>query len=60
MIDFDELTEEQRLCLKRHILVDRQESVSYGELTMADELVSDEELENLYSGTVFTEEDFWG
>ena len=60
MIDFDELTEEQRMCLKRQMLVDSQESVSYGELAMADELVSDEELEDMYGGTVFTEDDFWG
>ena len=58
MIDFDELTEEQKIYLKQQILVDSQESVSYGELAMADELVSDEELEEVYGGTVFSEEDF--
>ena len=29
MIDFDELTEEQRMCLKRQMLVDSQERGDY-------------------------------
>ena len=53
-----ELTDEQRLQLKQHLLCERQESVSYGELADADELITDEELEEAYSGTEFVEGDF--
>ena len=60
MLSFDELNDEQRLELKQSILCARELNVSYGELADADELVSDEELEEEYGATVFSEDDFIG
>lgn len=53
-----ELNDEQRLQLKQSLLCERQESVSQGELVMADELITDEDLEKAYSATEFVEGDF--
>jgi hypothetical protein len=59
---FDELNENQRIELKQHILEERNErtgeGTSYGELALADDLVSDEDLRDRYEGTVFSEDDF--
>lgn len=59
---FAELNEDQRIQLKQHILVDRNEAMGkgtfYGELADADELVSDEDLEAEYGGTEFSPDDF--
>ena len=59
---FDELSEEQKLELKQHILTERNEQrgegTSYGELADADELVNDETLEAEYGGTEFSPDDF--
>ena len=61
-MNFFELNDAQRLELKQNILSQRYdargETPSYGELAMADELVSDEDLEDWYGDTVFSEDDF--
>ena len=53
-----ELTEEQKIQLKQQIMCDQELYVSWGELAMADDLVSDDELEEVYGGTSFVPEDF--
>lgn len=57
-----ELNDEQMLQLKQSILEARNEArgegTSYGELSMADNLVSDEDLADWYDGTEFSEGDF--
>jgi hypothetical protein len=59
---FDELNEDQRTELKQCILMERNEhrgeGTSYDELALADDLVSDESLRDLYEGTEFSEDDF--
>ena len=59
---FNELNEEQRLQLKRCVVEarneERGEGTSLEELSMADDLVDDEVIEDWYGGTVFVEEDF--
>ena len=54
-----ELNNEQKKQLKESILSERDNNVSLGELLMADELVSDDELEEQYGGIEFVEEDFF-
>ena len=41
------------------MLVERQENTSYGELSNADELISDEELIEEHGNTFFVDEDFF-
>lgn len=53
-----ELSEEQKLELKQNFLT-KDNDVSYGELASADELVSDEELEEEYGNVEFTDDDFF-
>lgn len=55
-----ELTENRRLQLKQYMLMQKQlnEGTSWGELAEADSLVSDEELEDEYGDTDFSEDDF--
>ena len=60
MLNFNELTWEQKLQLKQQILVDREQNLSWGEWVMADSIVSDKELEDMYGDTVFSKDDFWG
>ena len=55
-----ELSREQLTTLKGAMLTDRQESVSWGELAAADELVTDAAVFEEYEGTEFCEEDFLG
>lgn len=59
-----ELSEEQKLQLKQRILTERNyqrgEDTSYGELADADDLVSDDDLEDWYGDVDFVPEDFWG
>ena len=50
-MSYDELNRDQILALK-------QDNVSYNELAEADNLVSDEELEQEYKNVNFVEEDF--
>lgn len=53
-----DLTDEERLELKQNYLT-RDKDVSYGELADADQLVTDEELEDEYGSTEFTKDDFF-
>lgn len=59
---YDELNKDQKLELKQQIVMDRNEHIgegtSYGELALADELVSDGDLEAEYGGTEFSPDDF--
>ena len=57
-MSYDELNRYQILALKQNYLVRTQDSVSYNELAEADNLVSDEELEQEYKNVNFVEEDF--
>ena len=54
-MSYKELNRDQILALKQSYL---QDSVSYNELAEADNLVSDEELEQEYKNVNFVEEDF--
>lgn len=57
----NELSNEQRLELKENYLChhdDEDHSVSWGELTAADTLVSDEDLEREFGVVEFTNDDF--
>lgn len=53
-----ELTSSQLIDLKQKYLCDTQDSVSYGELADADQIVPDETIFAEYAGTEFTENDF--
>lgn len=53
-----DLSVEQKLELKQNFLT-KDNDVSYGELARADELVSDEELEEEYGDVEFTNDDFF-
>lgn len=53
-----ELTRDQIVLLKQDYLCNTRESVSWGELADADELVSDEYIKERYEGTEFVPEDF--
>lgn len=57
-MSYDELNRDQILALKQNYLVRTQDNVSYNELAEADNLVSDEELEQEYKNINFVEEDF--
>ena len=57
-MSYDELNRDQILALKQSYLVRTQDNVSYNELAEADNLVSDEELEQEYKNVNFVEEDF--
>ena len=57
-MSYKELNRDQILALKQNYLVRTQSNVSYNELAEADNLVSDEELEQEYKNVDFVEEDF--
>lgn len=57
-MSYDELNRDQILVLKQNYLVRTKDNVSYNELAEADNLVSDEELEQEYKNINFVEEDF--
>lgn len=57
-MSYKELNRDQILALKQNYLVRTQSNVSYNELAEADNLVSDEELEQEYKNVNFVEEDF--
>ena len=57
-MSYDELNRDQILALKQNYLVRTQNNVSYNELAEADNLVSDDELEQEYKNINFVEEDF--
>ena len=54
----NELTQNQLRQLKESYYTEKHISVSYGELAMIDNLVSDDEIFEVYSCTNFVEEDF--
>lgn len=54
----NDLTREQIISLKESLLVERTPNVPYGELCDADDLVTDDEIIDLYEDTIFSEEDF--
>lgn len=53
-----ELTSSQLIDLKQKYLCDTQDSVSYGELADADQIVPDETIFAEYAGTEFIKDDF--
>ena len=53
-----ELNREQLEELKVTYYAGKHGDISYGEIVKIDELVSDEEVFEEYTGTIFTEEDF--
>lgn len=57
-MSYNELNRDQILVLKQNYLVRTQDNVSYNELAEADNLVSDEELEQEYKNVNFVEEYF--
>ena len=57
-MSYDELNRDQILALKQNYLVRTKDNVSYNELAEADNLVSDEELEQEYKNINFVEGDF--
>ena len=61
-MDYRDLTNEQRLEFKQHILTERNnergEGTSYGELADAGTLVSDEDAESKAAGIEFSPDDF--
>lgn len=54
-----ELTRNQLTELKQHYYCENNENVSWGELAKIDDLVSDKDIFEEYSGTYFVEEDFF-
>lgn len=56
----DNLTASQREQLKVTVLEDvLGHEPSYGEIAWADDIVSDEYIEEVFAGVNFVEEDFW-
>lgn len=62
-MSIQELNPTQLEQVKQRYYIEKQEEagepVSFGDLIQIDELVSDEEVFDAYSGTVFTEDDFF-
>lgn len=54
-----QLSKDQKIELKQNVLIQKKEDVSWNELADADILVPDSELEELFEGVEFTEEDFF-
>lgn len=58
-----ELNRDQLIQLKQQMLMERMDaegdSPSWGELADADSLISDEDVQSQFSGTIFTPDDFW-
>lgn len=54
-----ELNRDQIVQLKQDYLVEIRGDVSYGELADADELVTDAQVFDRYSGVDFVPDDFW-
>ena len=57
-MEVKELNRNQLVQLKQMYLTENKEEISWGELADADDIVTDEEVFNYYSGTNFVEEDF--
>ena len=58
-MNLKDLNYEQKHQLKQSVLTERDNNVSFGELVNADELVTDDELEERFGGTEFVKEDFF-
>ena len=62
-MSIQELNPTQLEQVKQRYYIEKQEEtgepISFGDLMQIDELVSDEEVFDAYSGTVFTEDDFF-
>ena len=54
-----ELSKDQKMELKQNVLLCRNKNASWQEIADADILVPDSELEELFEGVEFTEEDFF-
>lgn len=54
-----QLNKEQILQLKQAMLTEQSDTVSYGELLHADQLISDAEVTLRFYGVEFTDEDFF-
>ena len=60
-MEIDNLTASQREELKITVLEDvLGYEPSWNEVAFADEIVSDEYIEEVFAGVNFTDEDFWG
>ena len=60
-MEIDNLTASQREELKLNVLEDvLGYQPSWGEIATADEIVSDEYIEEAFAGVDFVEADFWG
>ena len=60
-MEIDNLTASQREELKLNVLEDvLGYQPSWGEIAAADEIVSDEYIEEEFAGVDFVDEDFWG
>ena len=55
----DELNRDELTELKRNYYSEKNKNVSYGELSIIDDLVTDAEIYKEYEGTEFTREDFF-
>jgi hypothetical protein len=53
-----QLNKEQKTFLKRNLLAEIHQSVTYGELAVADELIPDELLFCIYANVEFVNSDF--
>lgn len=58
-MNVQQLSKDQKIELKQNVLIQKKEDVSWNELADADILVPDSELEELFEGVEFTEEDFF-
>ena len=66
MMTVTELNRGQLIQLKQLYLedylnnwADENESISYNDITNADEIIPDETIFEVYEGTLFTKDDFW-
>ena len=59
----EELNRDQLIQLKQEMLMERMDAEgdypSWGELADADSLISDEDVQSQFAGTIFTTDDFW-
>lgn len=54
-----QLSKDQKIELKQNVLIQKKEDVSWNELADADLLVPDTELEYMFEGVEFTDDDFF-
>ena len=62
-MNVQELNRDQLIQLKQEMLMERMDVEgdwpSWGELADADSLISDEDVQSQFAGTMFTTDDFW-